>query len=693
MRHALLILCLLAAGCPSDEDAPSETDGETDGDTDLDLALATRAPVPAPPPDPLVGTGVEGCALIEQTRCEGGTQQVCAIYDVASGAFDDDPDPQLRRAWLYDRWFDLYSSPDGQTVNREMTEGFGPGADEAAWGAPEVFDRWDGYGDSAIWTAIATHSAMWRWLHTGTAADRTRFEDQLRTTLTQFEVTGVDGFLARAHFLAVPDGTPRSPDHLLLTQTEADDPIRYVARDPSAAPDLPTAYGTGVPDGDGGTVQGTIMWQGNPSIDQYTGPMTVLPTAHALVGPALQARIETQLTCYLKRLERLEIRNLQGNPELFEAALAALGAVGGSVDDDLDLDALDTVVMFALPAYNKTNEQTYPSACPETLPTEPVTVLDASSDSFIPDLLTVAARLAKGFPDGIDHLYAPSVRGGDAVHLMHLAAIGWHLTGDEAYKRFFEDDLVAGLDTLSVANTLGSLVQNPWCRPFYGDHITLPPLWAFLGLIQEGPVRDELVRALVEEGHGKIADGLANAKFDLMIADRLPDGDPLRDVLLQQVAEVMGAMGGNGGELDEPRRTYTLLTEDYEALLGDDFDPVCPTPAQREACEAGFEVLGIQVPGEEITRDCLDLDFECDMGGGRCATPVNATALPPTARMWDDFIWQRSPFKLYAIRGEEGRRMSPGLDLTETYWLARHRGVLGDGRHQVLAWKEAGSCP
>jgi len=302
--------------------------------------------------------------------------------------------------------------------------------------------------------------------------------------------------------------------------------------------------------------------------------MTVLPTAHALVGPALQARIETQLTCYLKRLERLEIRNLQGNPELFEAALAALGAVGGSVDDDLDLDALDTVVMFALPAYNKTNEQTYPSACPETLPTEPVTVLDASSDSFIPDLLTVAARLAKGFPDGIDHLYAPSVRGGDAVHLMHLAAIGWHLTGDEAYKRFFEDDLVAGLDTLSVANTLGSLVQNPWCRPFYGDHITLPPLWAFLGLIQEGPVRDELVRALVEEGHGKIADGLANAKFDLMIADRLPDGDPLRDVLLQQVAEVMGAMGGNGGELDEPRRTYTLLTEDYEALLGDDFDPV-----------------------------------------------------------------------------------------------------------------------
>lgn len=691
-RIPSLAAAILLAGCPA-KDEPVDTDVGPESDTDPGLVLATRAPVPEVPVDPLEGTGVEGCVLIEQTRCEGGEKQVCAIYDVDEAVFPVSPDAGLRRAFLYDRWFDLYHSPDGQTANREMDAGFAPGTPEADWSDPEAFDRWDGFGDSAIWTAIATNAAMWRWLTTGTAADRARFERQLRASLTQFEVTGVEGYLARAHFLAVPDGTPASPEHLVLTTSQAEDPIRFVARDPSAAPDLPAAYATGVPDGQGGIATGTVMWQGNPSIDQYTGPMTVYPTAFGLVDASLQDRIATQMTCYLKRLDRYEIRNLQGNPELLEAALAALGGAGGAVDEDLDVESLDTIVLFALPAYNKTNEDDDPGACPEGLPVEPVATLDATSDTFVPDLLTLAARLAKGFPNGIDHLYAPSVRGGDAVHLLHLAAMGWHMTGDEAYKRFFEEDLVAGIGALSVANSLGSLVQNPWCRPFFGDHITLPPLWALIGLLDEGPVRDELVRALVEEGHGRIADGLANAKFDLMIADRLPEGDPLRDALLDEVRDVMAVMGGNGGDLDDPRRTYTLLDEDYEALLGADFDPVCPTGAQRASCEDGLTVLGITVPGESITHPCAGMPSECDLGDGQCAWPMNATALPPTARAWEDFLWQRNPFKLYAVYGEEGRRSSPGLDLAETTWLARHRGVLGDGARQVLAWKDDGTCP
>ncbi|MCB9681052.1 MAG: hypothetical protein H6733_06225 [Alphaproteobacteria bacterium] len=692
--HLPPLLILLAACAGSASDDPSTDDVDTDSDTpvdtevDLSADLATRAPFTAPT-DPFEGEDDVACGVIDAVRCQGAVQQVCAPYDPGTGTFPDDVDPLQLRAWHYDRWFDLYHSPDGQTSSRDLTPGFGPGTPEATWAARDAFDGWDGYGDSAIWTGVAAHAAMLRWLATGTEPDRLRFEAEVRAILSQFEVTDAVGMLARAHFLIVPDGTPPSADHLTLTASQADDTIRFVARDPSFAPDLPVAYAYGVPDGQGGTATGVVGWQGNPSIDQYTGAMVTLPAAWDLLDdPDLKDRIAAQLTGYLRRLQRVEIRNLLSRPDLAEAAAAALG--GGSVDA-LDLETLDTIVLFALPAYNHTNEDTFPHDAPTDLPTEPTLVLDAGSSTFLADLFGLIARLQAGRRDSWDHVYAPSVRGGDAVHMTHLALMAWHMTGDDRYRAFLVDDLLGTIHTDRVAQTLGALVMPPWCRPYYGDHITLPPLWALLNLLDDGPLRDRLVTAMTADGDGKLNADLGNAKFDLMIADDLPPGDTRRAALEAEAMTLLTELGGNGGVLDEPRRTYTITEETLEATLGSPLPVRCPTTAERAMCEDGFTALGITIPGTSITHTCVGSDLECVMDDGACAFAIATEPLPVGLRRWQDFLWQRSPVELGAVYAPEGRRSSPGLDLTESYWLARVRGVAPD-TGLVLAWEDAGFC-
>ena len=70
----------------------------------------------------------------------------------------------------------------------------------------------------------------------------------------------------------------------------------------------------------------------NSSIDQYSGPMVALPAAWGLLrDDGVKDRVAHQLTCYLKRLQRIEVRNLQQRPDLFEAVMAALGGVNGDL--------------------------------------------------------------------------------------------------------------------------------------------------------------------------------------------------------------------------------------------------------------------------------------------------------------------------------------------------------------------------
>jgi hypothetical protein len=680
-------LVLLVAACAGSKD-PVDTAPDTDTDVVAIPQISTVAPFLAPV-DPLAAASVAPCAVIDATRCDNGVALTCAPYDPTTETFTDAPE-LLARAWHFDRWYDLYHSPSGQTSDRTTAEGFAPGTPEATFGDPARFSNWDGFGDSAIWTGVATNAAMMRWLATGTEADRVRFEDKVRTVLTQFEVTDAVGYLARAHFLALPDGSATSPDHLTLTESQADDTIRFVARDPSTAPDLPADYGTGVTLTNGEVVGGTVMWQGNPSIDQYTGAMTVLPAAWSLLEDQdLKDRIEAQLVGYLHRLERIELRNLQANPEFALAAANLLGA-GVTADDDLNIDDLDTLVAYALPAYSHRNETDFPRDAPVDFPRGAAQVYDAGSPTFLIDLLALMSRLSAGGADSLDHIYAPSVRGGDAVHMMHLATMALHMTGEERYRDFLQDDLIDSIGADRVANTLAALVLPTWCRSFYGDHITVPPLWALLNLLEDGPLKVELERAMLEEGWDKLSHDLGNAKFNLMIADYL-DAGPLKEELRTEAMSLLAGLGGNGGILDDPRRTYTLSLDDLQDGLGDALVLQCPTETERAQCEDGFNVLGIELPGEDISETCTGTELDCDLGDGRCAWAISSAALPLSWRSWEDFAWQRNPFELGAAYGTDGTKSSPGLDLTESYWLARAQGVETEGDELVLAWRDDGS--
>ena len=167
--------------------------------------------------------------------------------------------------------------------------------------------------------------------------------------------------------------------------------------------------------------------------------------------------------------------------------------------------------------------------------------------------------------------------------MMHLSAMAWHMTGEGRYRAFLQDELLEDIGTDRVANTFAALLLPPWCRSFYGDHITLPLAWALLNLLDGVPLEDELRRAITEEGWDKTAHDLGNAKFDLMIADHITD-ETLATQLRDEAKVLLADLGGNGGILDDPRRTYNVTLDDVR-LAYPELTLRCPTEAERDLCE------------------------------------------------------------------------------------------------------------
>lgn len=662
--------------------------------------LTTHPPLGAPRADPLAGSAVKSCAVYQARQCVSGAQQQCAVYDPAAKAFVASPDPLLHRALLFDRWYDLYQQPDGQTSERFFSAPMPAGSPESEFGALSRFAFFGGGADCAIWTGVSLVSDALRYFAFGTEAEYQRMEAKTRALLTMFDVTGAPGYLARNFFLDLEPGAPKSDAHLLQYGPVATGVDAHPMDAASAgAPDLPEIYRSGLKDNAGKAWTGTPYWTGNPSIDQYTGPMVAFPLVYDhLRDPALKARIAAHLTCYLRRLVRLEIRNLQQNP----AVLASIqGYFAGGVlavdPGEIDLSKIDTVVAYALPQLNELNTATYDRTCPAQVALTASRVLDATSPSFLLDLLNLVGDLKSGgdhhTATGYDHLYLPNLRGGDAIHLLHLAAMAFHFTGDEQYRRFFEDELEGKLRAIEVARTTGALTVPPWCRSFYGDHITFPAYWALSTLLATGSTREAIQRALSVGMWKPQIDELQNLKFDLLYAGDLPASiAPDRDAVQRRALATLQAMGGNGGVLDEPRRTYDVPWQTAIPRLPADNPPRCPSEAERHACEDGFTFLSVQMPGQTITRACTGSPGECQVGG-KCADPMATKPLSPPQRIYGDNLWQHSPWELGASYAPAATMQAPGTDVTEEYWLARTYGFVKEGAGQVLAWQETGSCP
>ncbi|HEY3355865.1 MAG TPA: hypothetical protein VGQ83_21610 [Polyangia bacterium] len=655
--------------------------------------LPVQAPFAAPA-DPLAGGRVESCAVLDDTRCVAGAAERCAVYDPAAGAFVADPDPLFRRVLKYERWYDRYHQPDGQTANRAFTAATPAGTPEEVWGAPAHFAAYTGLGDSAIWSGTALTAFALRYLQTGTAADYARMVTKTRQVLTMFDVTEIEGYLARFHFLVMDPAAPQSDQHV-FQYAPPDDPACHPFA-AASAPDLPAAYRDGWDDGT--TVwRGAPMWCGHPSIDQYSGPLTSLPLVYGLLDDAaLKARIARQVTCYLKRLARVEIRHLQQNPDALDAVRAFFANGALKLDPgDMDFTKLDTVVAYVNRRPTAQNQDTFDRSCPDRVQLEPWRVIDAAADSFLIDMLNFTNDMQGGEgPTAIDHIYAVSVRGGDALHLLHLASVAYSMTGEEQYREFLYRELVDKLRAVDVAYTTGALVMPRWCRSFYGDHITFAPAWSFLTLLGDCPLRTDMQRVMDVELWQKELFDLGNAKFDFMYAGTVPEaiaGGGRAAALADGVREVE-RLGGNGGVFDDPRRSYTRDRQSIVDALPAGNAVLCPTEAERKTCEDGFAIMGLRIPGESITHACTGAAAECPLGDV-CAEGMAAQALTPDLRTYEDFLWQRNPFKLGDAFGVEGGEQSPGLDLMEAFWLGRTYGAITAGQGQVLAWQAAGtSC-
>ena len=205
-------------------------------DSDVATTIGTHDPFAAPA-DPLAGTDVESCELYQSTRCEGGRRATCDLsIPWARGLEDDDPNPLVRRAFLFDRWYDL---PPGPTARRPSACSSAPPR-RARPRRPGATTRTSAAGAASatagIWTGVGLGATMYRYLSTGTEADYARFERKVRAVLTDFEVTGIDGYLARYHFLSLPIDAPRTSAHYAWYGQTTFEATTMPIRDPASIP-------------------------------------------------------------------------------------------------------------------------------------------------------------------------------------------------------------------------------------------------------------------------------------------------------------------------------------------------------------------------------------------------------------------------------------------------------------------------
>jgi len=674
--------------------------------------LIVQVPLPVPV-DPLAGSEIESCSLYQEERCEAGKKQLCTVYDTGAGEFVKDVDPMLHRVLLFERWRDLYNSPDGQAVDRDFNKEILPLTPEEEWSKTEHFDGYWGSGDGGIWTGWSTVAAILRYAHTGTEADYERMEQQVRDMVSMYDVTGVPGYVCRYHFLYAPEGTPKSTEHIMRWEHlhNMGHHDRLVVN-PEGLDNMPALYTEGIEDEEGKVWKGTPMWHGRPSIDQSTGPMTSLPMAYALLkDEALKEKIKFHIPCYLKRLQRIELINLQSNPELIEGLISYFSVGELKMDpDDIDLTKLDRIVAYVNRQINSKNEETFDISCPDQVQLEPWRVIDAADDAtFFLDMLDLLADMDTDDerPNQIDHYYFPSIRGGDAMHLMHLATMSYYLTGEEQYRDFLFDELITNIDTIGVLRTAGAFDLPKYCKKFFGEQITFGPWWAFIQLLGDSEFKDEVMGAFHGEMWGKLVRPSGNVDLNIMYAGALPPEIAVdRDEALAYALDQLPWMGGNGGLLmgspddtkwlDDPRRTYTTTAEGIMAWTPDGITAECPTQAEVDICSADIEIMGITLPNLTgwSPYDCPEElgEYDCEVSPGKCARAQASGPLPLHLRKHTDYLWQRNPFQLGAGANPEGRRQFAGSDLSVPYWNARRFGFVDAGEGQVLAWQDGGSC-
>jgi hypothetical protein len=625
---------------------------------------ATRQPVHAKPS--ALPSALQSCSTI-------GAQQdgkTCSIYDTKAKAFSDTPDgtPEdalARRAFLYERWLDLYNAPGKQPVVRRHTQAFAAGTPESVWSDPKYHQGYDDEGDSAGFSDDALNAALYHYAVTGTDADYARFESWARGLVMQWDVTGMDGYLARFAYAGVPSGTQLTAG-LALDHRDVGDNGPFDAP-ASALPRLPSYFKDGIDIG-GKHIATLPSWIGHTSIDAYSGSMNSFPLAYDLIkDPDLKARMARHYGCFLKRLRIFKIINLSKNPQLQADFARYLTSTVLKLDpDDPDLTRIDQIWGFYLPQYNRVSAATFDTSCPAHLATDaaPTEIVDVAGQGYTDRLFNFILRQSGGDNrDSIDFAFYPSARAGDAVMLDAYALGAYHMTGDHEFLDWREQVLNQKANAKEISRTIGAFNPPEPCRSYYRTPNLYLAHYMRTQIENDSSSRDFAVMLWKRKFAAKEVFGLRDAFFEMLYAAALGEkgagfSDALQDLL---------AFGGTPDHLDDPRRNYAL---DLTPNPPPGTTVALATSADIATCSQPITVLGVTVPIDHPDPNV------------RYVNPAPPAALRPP----DNWIWEKDPFAAARLPGDAGMQQYHGLDLIEPYWVARYHGLLPDA-HLVLAWR------
>jgi hypothetical protein len=680
-------------GAGPDADEGSAADGNPGPD---DLAEAEAAPEPLPvfgpivlpPATSLVPSTLESCPVYRRTSCAKGALRRCDLWDATAGAWAEHPDPWADQVFWYDRYFDLYHLMEGQQAEFLYTRKMAPGTPESEWGAPESFERYEGFWDSAGWTGTALQAAAARYAVTGTPADHDRMVDRMDAMMLQYEATGVPGLLMRCHYAMLEEGAPPPVGHpgkALVAHTPPANWEDHNTIAPAYLARLPAYYRDGVEIG--GKHYGVeAKWMGHASRDMYVRSLPGILLAYDLLGAGdredrLREAVRRLVPCTLNRLKKLRIRSIQSNQDVRDAIAAYLGTGTLQLEPgDLDLAALDTVYGYVMEEPKPEAPGAFDPTCPDGPPmdVDPAYDLDATADDFALTFVNMLLR-ANGQSDvPIAWMLVPSARGTDALFMAQWALAGHYLTGDGRYL----DWLARLIDEVAfwpVIDTMGSFRLPKWCRSHYGPSLAYPTFWNLQSRIDRATRPQfwhRLARAVKEEFRFKELVDANDAYFGVLYDGTVDDdADPDRSEWVGQMVDLLRETSQYPAtDPFEPRRSYdTDFLSNPPPGVAFETEPL--TPDQRAICEQPIEVFGVKLQAETIQDD----------------RPRAKVGLPIRYRIGGPFQWQEDPYQMARSYGDrDGRTQWPMSCFSVAYWTGRMQGTFKDGEGLALAWRDTG---
>lgn len=659
----------------------------------VDTAVApTEAPVlgpvSAPPAGSLLPAALDSCPVYQAARCEQGTLQRCALYDAGAATWSASPNPWAEQIFVFDRYYDLYHRMQGQQAEFLFTRAMPPGTPEATWSAPDAFQRYEGFWDSAGWTGTALQAAAARYRVTGTPADYARLLDQFESMMFQYEATGVPGLLMRCHYAMLEEGAPLPVGHwgqALVAHTPPANWEDHFPLEPSCLARLPAYYTEGVDLG--GTHYATEpKWMGHASRDMYVRSLPGILLAYDVLGSGaredeLRRLVRTLIPCTLRRLKKVRISNLQQSPEVREAVAVYLGGDTLQLEPgDLDLTKLDTLIGYVMEEPRPDKLDHFDPTCPDTLPTEvdPVYDLDASKASdFKARFLQILLRSNGQGDVPVAWIQVPSARGSDALFMAQWALAAHYLTGEARYRDFV-DDLMREVDFWGAVDTMGSFRLPRWCRSHYGPSLLYPTLWNLQSRVDRAAYPAfwrTLGTAIHEEFRDKELVDANDAYFGVLYAACVDQAlDPELPAYLQRMLGLLrDTRQVQALSPLEPHRSYSI---DWVTHPPQGFDAVVDplSAADRAICTHPMTLFGVTLEGQLAdenprAREGMALPFRID----------------------GPFQWQEDPYQVVKDYGDrDGRTQWPASGYSVAYWTGRLQGTFDDGAGLALAWRATG---